>query len=336
MQIFNCKQSPVEVHGLPFFYENGKFSRLPEKVEKAAPCAGSMSPCSVGARICFRTDSPTLYLKMEVEPLSFTSGMSMVAGQSLHALFGDRSNPFYAGAWTPAQGATVVEGVTPFRKKEGQEEVTVYLPRNAVVKNVWIGIEDGAKLMPPTPYKYPPILYYGSSITAGGSCCVPFNAYNAVISHHLNVDYYNFGFSGSCTGELPVAECIGDIPVSIFVYDYDHNAPNADFLQKTHEPFFLAFRKKQPLTPVVMLSKPDVFGANDEDGKRRDIIYQTYLNAKNRGDSNVYFIDGCKLFGDTDRFACTADSLHPNDFGARKMAEVIEPVIKTILEKIYG
>lgn len=337
MQVFNCNESPVEVHGLPLFYKDGSFDRLPKEFEKTAPCAASMRRYSVGARICFRTDSPTVYLKMEVEPLPFTSGMSMIAGQSLHVLFGDRKNPFYAGAWTPANGAVTTEGVCPFKKKAGQEDVTVYLPRNAIVKNVWIGIEDGAKLMPPTPYEnVAPIVYYGSSITAGGSCCVPFNAYNAVISHHLNVDYYNFGFSGACMGELALAEYFGDISQSIFVYDYDHNAPNVEYLQKTHEPFFMAFRKKQLFTPVVMLTKPDVFGVNDEDEKRRDIVYRTYKNAIERGDLNVYFIDGSTFFGENDRYACTADALHPNDFGARRMAERIEPTIKNILANIKG
>ena len=335
MQIFNCKESPIEIRGLPFFYFDGRFDRLPKAVCEKAKFAGSMSPYSVGARICFRTDSSTIYLKMQVKPLPFTSGMSMIVGQSLHVLYGSRQNPFYAGAWTPKKDGVSVEGTCPFQKTIGQEDVTVYLPRNAVVEDIWIGIEDGAKLMPPTPYKYPPMLYYGSSITAGGSCCVPFNAYNAVISNHLDVDYYNFGFSGSCMGELAVAECIGDIPISIFVYDYDHNAPNAEFLQKTHEPFFLAFREKQPNTPVVMLSKPDVFGENLETKQRRDIIYQTYKNALDRGDKNVYFIDGKTLFGATDRYACTADGLHPNDVGARRMAEAIEPTIRKILEELY-
>ncbi len=336
MRIIDSREKPVEIHGLPFFEKNGKFERLPDELCKAAPIAGSMGKYSVGARICFRTDSPTIYLKMKVKPLGFTNGMSMIAGQSLHTLYGSRQNPFYAGAWTPRDlNSTETEGTCPYRKKEGQEDVTVWLPRNAVVEKVLIGVEDGCSIQSPTPYKYPPMLYYGSSITAGGSCAVPFNAYNAILSNRLDVDYYNFGFSGACMGELPIADCIGGLALSAFVYDYDHNAPNAEFLEKTHERFFLRVREKQPDLPTIMTSKPDCFGVNPEDDIRRKIIEKTYENALKRGDKNVYYIDGGTLFGETERFMCTADSLHPNDLGAYRMAAAFEPLVKAVLSKRY-
>lgn len=336
MQIFDCKEKPIEIHGLPFFNQNGSFSRLPDDVAKAAPCAGSMNKYSVGARICFRTDSPTVYLKMKFKPLTYTLGMSPIAGQSLHLLWGSRQNLTYAGAWTPSSlDMTETSGLCPFCKKEGQEDVMVYLPRNAIVEEVQIGIEDGAKLMPPTPYKYPPMLYYGSSITAGGSCSAPFNAYNALISNRLDVDYYNFGFSGACMGELPIADCAAGLPISIFVYDYDHNAPNVEFLQKTHEPFFLRLREKRPDLPIIMMSKPDRFDLQPNEQERCEVIKTTYENALKRGDKNVYFIDGKTFFGETERFACTVDSLHPNDLGAYRMANVLEPIVAKILKERY-
>lgn len=335
MQYFSCKTKPIEVHGIWNFDKTGSFDRLPPELKQQAKFAGSMSAYSVGARICFATDSKHIYLKMITKPTALTTGMSPMAGQSLHALFGDRKNPFYAGAWTLSQtGATKVEGTTPFIKKEVEKDVTIYLPRNAIVEEVTIGIDDGATLLPPTPYKYPPILYYGSSITAGGSCSAPFCAYTSIISHHLDVDYYNFGFSGSCMGELPLADYFAEIPMSIFVYDYDHNAPDVAFLEKTHEAFFLRFREKQPNVPVVMISKPDCFGF-DIEKERRAVIEKTYNNAIKNGDKNVYFINGGELFGNTDRFACTVDCLHPNDVGHRRMANVVEPVLSKILKELY-
>ena len=79
------------------------------------------------------------------------------------------------------------------------------------------------------------------------------------------------------------------------------------------------------------MSKPD-FEASPSNAQRRKIIYKTYINAVNNKDKNVYFIDGEKLFGTTDRALCTIDMTHPNDLGFYRMAEYIEPVIKNILD----
>lgn len=84
-----------------------------------------------------------------------------------------------------------------------------------------------------------------------------------------------------------------------------------------------------------MMSKLDCFGVREDDDERRYIIYTTYKNGIARGDKNVYYIDGKTLFGEKDRRLCTADSLHPNDLGAYRMASVIEPVVKEILGTRY-
>ena len=57
-----------------------------------------------------------------------------------------------------------------------------------------------------------------------------------------------------------------------------------------------------------------------------------YLNAKNAGDKNVYFVDGETFFGDEDRHLCTIDRCHPNDLGFYRMAKTILPVMKKMLD----
>jgi hypothetical protein len=146
------------------------------------------------------------------------------------------------------------------------------------------------------------------------------------------VDYYNFGFSGNARGDIELAEYISGIDMSIFVYDYDHNAPTPEHLSNTHEPFFKLIREKNPDLPIVMMTRPSIT-YTEEDKKRREIVRRTYENALSCKDKNVYFIDGESFFGDSDREICTIDRIHPNDLGFYKMASVIEPVIKAILEK---
>jgi len=144
------------------------------------------------------------------------------------------------------------------------------------------------------------------------------------------LDFYNFGFSGSAKGELEMADYINTIDMSLFIMDYDHNAPNVEHLLNTHEPFFRRIREANPNLPILILSKPD-FDYTVDGKERRAVIENTYNNAVKAGDKNVYFIDGETFFGENDRHLCTIDRIHPNDLGFYRMASVILPTMKKIL-----
>jgi hypothetical protein len=62
-------------------------------------------------------------------------------------------------------------------------------------------------------------------------------------------------------------------------------------------------------------------------------VRKTYENAVNRGDKNVYFLDGETFYGDLDRDLCTVDGIHPNDLGFYRMATAIKPLLVLLLEK---
>ena len=138
-----------------------------------------------------------------------------------------------------------------------------------------------------------------------------------------------------------MADYITTIEKSVFVMDYDHNSPSEEHLAATHEPFFRRIREREPELPIVILTRPD-FDFHAECAPRREIIRATYEHAKAAGDENVYFLDGFILLaaagvitgaGDEDRDACTNDCTHPNDLGMYRMAKVIEPVLRGILER---
>lgn len=321
----------VKVFGLPEFEKTGKLERVPENVRRAIPSLEFLGRRPPGGRICFRTNSPVVNVKMEYETLKFDIGMSVFACQSANLFFGPRCNAPLAGLVTP-HGYEDKCFSREFRKQPVMEDVTLFLPRNEILKEVSFEVEDGALVEQPTPYTYEtPIVYYGSSITEGGCLSRLTNAYPYLISRHLDTDFINFGFSGSAKGELPMADYISSLRKSMLVYDYDHNAPDADHLRRTHEPFFQRIREKEPDLPVLMLTRPD-FDYDPSAPERRDIIYATYEHAVAEGDKNVYFIDGETFFGTEDRDACIVDRTHPTDLGFYRMTQVIEPVIRNILK----
>ncbi len=333
---YSIFDSPVKVYGIPFFEKNKKLERFPEELRKSLCEEGSqlwhITTRTVGARAAFRTDSKKIKIEMKLKTLAHDAGMSRFSCSSAAVYTGCGDTLVFRGLAVP--GFDDMLGVIEFTNENGLTDVTIFFPRNEIVEDIKIILDDGAQLLPPTPYKYEkPVIFFGSSITEGGHASLVTNAYTALLSRWLSFEYYNFGLSGNCRGQLAIAEFICSLEPSVLVYDYDHNAVSAKHLRETHEPFFRFIREKLPDLPVIMMSAPNYDHMTEAD-ERREIIRKTYENARNTGDENVYFIDGKDFFGAEERQFCTTDTTHPNDYGFHKMARVIEPVMKEILEKL--
>lgn len=332
MKTYSYKDSPIKVFGVIDFEKKQKLQRLSDELIEKIPRLSHLGRRCPGARLCFRTDAGTIGIKITFETLNVDVGMSIYACQSAAVYAGDRPSSRFLGLINPSNYEQKTFEKT-IKKESQMEDITIWLPRNEIISNVEISVNDYAEVLPPTPYKYSkPILYYGSSITEGGCCASVTGGYNAIISRHLDVDYYNLGFSGNAKGDMNMAEFISGVEMSVFVYDYDHNAPTVEHLAATHEPFFKRIREAQPDLPIVMMTRPAITYTDDHK-KRREVVCATYENALKAGDKNVYFVDGETFFGDSDRELCTLDRVHPNDLGFAKMASVVEPVIQYILEK---
>ncbi len=332
MKTYSIKEAPFKIFGAPFFEETKEFYRLTPEFLNKMPHLEHLGRRCPGARVGFKTDAPEFTVKIYFRTLNFDLGMSIYACQSASIMLGERQNSTFAGIIYPPNYNTKVFSGT-VKKSNTLEEVTIWLPRNEELEDVEITFPDYATIEPPTPYKYGPALYYGSSITEGGCCCNITNAYNALLCRFLDLDYYNFGFSGAAMGENIMADFISSIDFNVFIYDYDHNAPTVEHLFATHEPFFKRFRQNRPDTPVLMLTMPN-FDYHSDGTVRREIIKTTYNNALASGDKNVYFVDGESFFGETDRQLCTIDTIHPNDLGFYRMAQTMRPVMEKVLKTL--
>lgn len=330
MKMYSCKDKPLKVFGVPFFEQNKKIERLPEEIIEKFKNLEVLGKRCPGARVGFRTDAEEFTVKVVLNTLKPDIGMAIYSCQSANVMIGERTNSKFIGLVNPPNYETKTFEKT-FRKSGEMEEVTIWLPRNEQIEDLIVSFPDDAKVEEPTPYKYGPVLYYGSSITEGGCCCNITNNYNALLSRWLDVDYYNFGFSGNAKGEPEIADYINSIEFSAFVLDYDHNAPSIQHLKDTHEAFYKRIRDKNPDKPILMMSRPN-FAYTPDDEERRNVVKETYEKAIASGDKNVYFIDGETFFGDEDRTLCTIDTIHPNDLGFYRMAKTILPVMKKMLK----
>ena len=329
MHYVGCFDSPVTVHGVPFFYKNGVFERLPDDLREKYPNLDKLGRRCAGARIRFMTNSTELYIKIMLETSVNDIGIPLWGSAGINVFADDE---YIGHAYPNALGACVIEKT--FKLDGTYHDITVFLPRNEVLLDISVGVDDGADIREASPYTYPvPVMFYGSSITEGGCATSASNAYTAILSRWLDFDFYNMGFSGNALGQLDICDYLNSIEKSVFVMDYDYNAPTPEHLEQTHEPFFKRIREYSPDIPVIIISRPNPERDPADAQKRLEIIRRTYLNAVANGDTNVYFIDGAALFGTEDRSLCTADGVHPNDLGMYRMATAIRPVLKQALEK---
>jgi len=315
--------APFALDGFPYI-EDGKRSRLPLKVARQCAKEGvyPMSQQCAGAVISFRSNSPAIALKATFNEIYRGYILSASCGFDLYKGRGSAKR-FLGNRYIAAEGIEVFDAAFDKVSTDGEtHDYSLYLPLHCAIKSIHLGFAPGSSISKPTAYAVKkPIVFYGSSITNCAAVGRPGMAYPAQIGRILDASTHNIGLSGSCLGELPVAEEIAKLDLSVLVLEYDHNAPDSEFLRKTHAPFFKRFRELRPDIPVLMMSACNL---NDEElRRRRDIIMETYLAARKSGDTLVDFLDGETLFAGYAHEDCTTDTCHPNDIGCQLMAERI-------------
>ncbi len=328
IKFYSVKDEPFKVYGI--YYDNGRYRRLPEEVAKTVNSGVlHFHSNTAGGRLRFITNSPYVALHINVAKVGKNPHFALTGSTGCDLYVGN----VYRGMFIPPFNTVdSYEGVLELGG-DAEKEITINLPLYADITELYIGLKEDATLKEPTPYiDMKPIVYYGSSITQGACASRPGMSYSSIISRRFNCDYINLGFGGSAKAEDTIIDYINGLDMSIFVYDYDHNAPNAEYLKNTHEKMYRAIREKHPDLPIIMMSRPR-YTLVGEDKKRREVVRESYNNAVAAGDKNVYFLDNEAL---TAMCGCEGivDGTHPTDYGLASMAKAVGDVIETILEKM--
>lgn len=334
---YDVRKEPFSLHG---FYEpltEPFFRRVkPDVAEAASEGVDKLSRESAGGRVRFSTDSSYIAVRAKYRVVGRSSHLNLVSTSGFDLYTDGEFGSRY-----------IKEFRMPYDMKDSYEALvpvvggvmrsyTINFPVHAVVESLEIGLSPDAKLDFARPYRdIKPVIFYGSSIVHGTAASRPGTIYPAIISRDLNLDFRNIGFSGMAKAEPVLGEWLATLPMSVFVYDYDHNSPDLDHLRATHYPFYEIIREKNPDVPVIMITRPDYWTYPTKQEhilQRRDIIMESYLKARSAGDINVYFIDGLSFFAADHQYEHSLDGVHPNDFGFVRMAQVIGITIRHALE----
>lgn len=332
---YDAESFPFSLHGVYYDSENSVYRRMPKGVAKSVNNGVLYgSTYGVGGRVRFVTDSPYIAIKCSANSDNALARMPIFATHSLSLYVdGKYSNAFYVedkDIWNAKPNQLAFSRSIVIDENFKERNIEICFPLYTAVNKLFIGVKNGSKVLPSKKYKHEkPMVFYGSSITQGGCTSHAGNEYTALLSRWLDSDYINLGFSGSAKGEPKMAEYLSSLSPSIFVLDYDHNAPTEEHLKSTYRPVFDKIREVHPLTPIVMMSapNPEILYHGD---KRKEIIKSVYETALSNGDKNVYFVDGSEFFLE-DRDCCTVDLVHPNDYGFYKMAKKLYPLFNKIL-----
>ena len=332
---YDVWQPPFGVWGLIPNAKNS-FCRFPLEVLPRLPeTVQSLAWHTAGACVRFSTDAPSIAVKWRLAAQQTSAHFTPCAKSGLELFEENDTGVFAVKNLLPAMDngrGCLLDQQFPVDLPGGMRHYALYLPLYNGLEYLHIGFPEGAQILPGrTPKIEKPLVFYGSSITQGGCAAKVGSCYPTILARRLDAAQINLGFSGSARGETSVAEYIAGLSMSVFIYDYDANAPEYRHLQKTHEPFFKIIRAAQPNLPIVMVTLP-CFRGTDDHIRRREIIRTTYENARRRGDQNVYFVDGETLFGTQDRDMCTVDGVHPTSLGFLRMADGLEPVLRQVLK----
>lgn len=324
IKFYDADDDVFDLHGI--YRENDKYVRMPsETAKKVSEGVFLLNECTAGGRLRFTSDSDYIAIKVKKPHMDIMPHMSATGSHGFDVYDGKE----HIGTFNPPiTSIDEYDGIVKFDDRK-EREITVNFPLYSGVYSLYIGLRENAVIKKHKPYSNEkPIVYYGSSITQGGCASRPGMAYQEIVSRTLNLDYINLGFSGSAKAEDEMIDYIKNLDMSVFVLDYDHNAPSVQHLKNTHEKLFSAVRKQHPTIPIILMPRPRAYLAGDE-AERRKIIETTYNNAIATGDKNVYFIGGDKLTALCGNDG-TVDGSHPNDFGFAAMAQAIIEVLEKI------
>lgn len=332
--------------------------RLPAwtRAQSPEPAFDLMASMTSGVRLVFETTSEVLEIDALETGLQFageprrTARFDLVCGARVtHADLTDGHTIVVDGSKVSFVAGK--PGTLQFTLPSGRKVLELWLPQSAMTEIHGLRISAHAEIRsPPPPART--WAHYGSSISHGMEAESPSRTWPAEVARQLGYDLYNFGFAGQCHLDGFVARALRDARLDLISLKIGANIVAADTLRQrtfasTLEAFLDTIRDGCPNTPLLVISpvhspllettpgplirRPQALYERQErphaieDGALTMKAARTILEAVVRrrraaGDTNLHYIDGLRLFGESDT-DLMPDQLHPDGPGHLRLAQ---------------
>ncbi|MHB1414575.1 MAG: GDSL-type esterase/lipase family protein [Chloroflexota bacterium] len=262
---------------------------------------------AAGVRLSFYSD--TTFLAGAVETDAETSRLDLCCNERLVGSQGLAGGNNFLFAGLPA----------------GEKLLELWLPQYGQFRLRHLALSPGASVAPYVDDR-PRWLTYGSSITQCRAAEGPTQTWPAVVARERGLNLTCLGYGGQCHLEPMIAQMMRDLPADFLSLCVGINVYGHDSLSaRTFGPALIGFvqilRERHPNTPLAVISPiycaarertPNAVGLTLE--AMREEIATVVAALRARGDRNIQYVDGLRLFG-PDLVHLLPDGLHPNAEG---------------------
>ena len=213
---------------------------------------------------------------------------------------------------------------------EGKKTVELWLSPSYPMKIHGIELDDGISLEKFEDKRLKWITY-GSSITHSVRAASPAMTWPAIVARKMNFNMTCLGYGGQCKVDPMIARMIRDMDADFISLKLGINVHGGDLSPRTFPAAVIGtiaiIREKHKDVPLVLCSPiysppredtPSPVGNTLED--MREAVKNAVESFLKRGDKNIYYVDGLKIFG-PELLEYLPDELHPDAKGMEFMAE---------------
>lgn len=299
-----------------------RFTKEQEELYKATSADFyKKSFATSGIRLAFETDSPSLFMKVNVTQGSSRKYFSFdvsVNGNIISHLDN------YSGVNLPRNYTTAVLPLGLYSKRfalgEGRKQVCIYFPWSVAVELQELSLEEPAEIVPVKRNKK--LLAFGDSITQGYDALRPSNSYVSKLADMLHAEEINKGIGAEIFfPALAMARDNLDPDYITVAYGTnDWSKTTEDVFRNNCKAFYEALSRNYPNAKIFAItpiwrgdhSAQKVFGPFEKVPKVIKEIIDPY--------PNIHCINGYAFVPEEEDFFADL-RLHPNDQGFRHYAE---------------